>query len=254
MTFVRVQPGTFVMGSLEGEAGRDADETQREVTFTKGFHLAETPVTAGQWRAVMGGDPSASMTRWARLLSLGRQGGRGGRGGRGGGEDYPVTCVSWNEAVTFCAVLSEREGRSYGLPTEAEWEYACRAGSTTAYCFGDDRARLDEYAWFKGNARRSPHPVALKKPNAWGLFDMHGHVWEWCQDFARPYDPAGAPLTDPQGPVFGSSCVLRGGSWHDGPVCCRSAHRSRNTPVYRDRTVGFRIALDAMHPDSPATV
>jgi len=153
--------------------------------------------------------------------------------------------VSWNDAVEFCRRLSKlpeekAAGHVYRLPTEAEWEYACRAGTTTEYSFGDFESQLGEYAWFNGNSDETTHPVGQKKANPWGLYEMHGNVWEWCQDWHSADYYGSSPPADPQGPTRGSSRVLRGGSW-----CCprdvRSANRGRVGPDSRGSNVGFRV-------------
>ena len=160
--------------------------------------------------------------------------------------DRPVEQVSWEDAREFCRKLSalpaEKEaGREYRLPTEAEWEYACRAGATTRYCFGDDEAGLGEYGWFEGNAGGETHPAGGKKPNAWGLFDMHGNVWEWCSDWYGAYSKG--VVSDPQGPSGGSGRVFRGGGWGNTAWGCRSALRCGSDPSYRNGFLGFRLAL-----------
>ena len=164
----------------------------------------------------------------------------------------PVETVHWEEAVEFCRRLSaipeeKAAGHVYRLPTEAEWEYVCRAGTTTAYSFGDDESQLGQYAWFRENAQSKTHPdgthpVGEKKPNAWGLYDMHGNVFEWCQDRSGDEYPRG-PLTDPTGPTTGSSRVYRGGSWYGDAWFCQSGYRERYDPSYRySSRLGFRVA------------
>jgi len=155
-----------------------------------------------------------------------------------------VERVSWEEAVEFCRKLSAKEGRTYRLPAEAEWEYACRAGSQTKWCFGDNQSRLGEYAWYGGNSDHKTHPVGEKKPNAWGLCDMHGNVWEWCSDSWGEH-PSTA-VHDPTGATAGSSRVDRGGSWCDGARNCRSAHRGLDAPEDRDGDLGFRVASSSV--------
>ncbi len=127
--------------------------------------------------------------------------------------DHPVVCISWPDAMAFCEWLSKRDGRTYRLPTEAEWEYACRAGTTTAYSFGDDESDVKGYGWYAGNSRGTTHPVGAKRPNPWGLFDLHGNVAEWCMDWYGTYPRS--TLTDPSGPDRGSGRIIRGGSWAD---------------------------------------
>jgi hypothetical protein len=183
--FVLIPAGTFMMGSPEDEPGRKDHETLHQVTISKPFYLQTTPVTQGQWKQVMGNNPSHYR----------------------GDDNLPVEGVSWNNVQEFILKLNKMEGTDkYRLPTEAQWEYACRAGSTTAYCFGDDRGRLGEYAWI---ADYKTHPVGQKKPNEWGLYDMHGNIRELVQDEAAYY-PAGH-VTDPEGPSLGFRRVLRGG-------------------------------------------
>jgi formylglycine-generating enzyme required for sulfatase activity len=167
---------------------------------------------------------------------------------KGSSSNHPVEQVSWEDAVEFCNKLSDlpeekAAGRVYRLPTEAQWEYACRAGSKTAYSFGESSKSLGNYAWFYENSNDQTHPVGQKKANAWGLYDMHGNVWEWCSDWYGDY-PKGA-LSDPTGPKEGSFRVYRGGSWYDEAAYCRSVYRLRFNPS--DRSLfnggGFRVAL-----------
>jgi formylglycine-generating enzyme required for sulfatase activity len=220
MTFVYISPGTFMMGSPKNESGRFDDETLHEVTLTQGFYLQSTPVTQGQWKVVMGNNPS-------RFKDC--------------GDDCPIENVSWNDAQEFIKRLNGKEGKTYRLPTEAEWEYACRAGSTSRYCFGDDEGKLSEYAWYTDNSGGRTHPVGTKKPNDWGLYDMHGNVWEWCEDWYGDY-PSGK-VTDPAGPSTGSERVLRGGGWGSDARTCRSATRSGGAPVNRFGIIGFRLSF-----------
>ncbi|NBS26939.1 MAG: formylglycine-generating enzyme family protein, partial [Gammaproteobacteria bacterium] len=215
MKLNRIPAGTFTMG--------EGDQAHR-VTLTKPFFIGVTEVTNAQWKAVMGRVPS----NWKD-------------------NEQPVEQVSWVEAVTYCKNLSalpqERSaGRVYRLPTEAEWEYACRAGSATRYSFGDNEPQLGDFGWYAGNSRRLPHPVAKKNPNAWGLHDMHGNVWEWCSDWYGDY-PRGA-VTDPKGSKTGSDRVHRGGGWKNLAESCRSAERHGPGPSARYNDVGFRLAMD----------
>ena len=218
MEFVLMPAGELLMGSPRGEPGREANERpQHEVRITKAFYIGAHEVTQEQYAAVMGRNPSKFP-----------------------GARNPVERVSWHDAVEFCARLSEKDGRTYRLPTEAEWEYACRAGSTTAYSFGDDPRRLDDCAWYSRNSEHRPHEVGLKLPNAWGLYDMHGNVWEWCQDwYADGYRSSAAE--DPTGPTSGSYRCVRGGSWFDYPTPLRSAARGRDSPSNRPDDHGFRV-------------
>jgi formylglycine-generating enzyme required for sulfatase activity len=205
--------GTFTMG--------EGNETPHQVTLTNAFELGVYEVTQEQYEAVMGTTPSKFT----------------------GGQN-PVEQVSWDDAVEFCRKLSalpaeKKAGYVYRLPTEAEWECACRAGTTTAYSFGDSDSELGDYAWYNKNSERTTHPVGGKKPNAWGLYDMHGNVFEWCQDWHGDY-PSGS-LTDPTGAASGSNRVNRGGSWNGSPDICRSAIRYRHTPGHRSSGLGFRV-------------
>ena len=225
MTFELISAGTFTMGSPTDELGRWNDETQHEVTLTKSFYMQTTEVTQGQWRAVMGSNPSDFSDC---------------------GDDCPVETVSWDDVQEFIEKLNQMEGTDkYRLPTEAEWEYASRAGSTTAFANGEitnidcDDPNLDQMAWYCGNADITTHPVAQKDPNDWGLYDMHGNVWEWCEDWYGAYS---GPVTDPTGPSSGTIRVLRGGSWDFNAMYCRSASRYGLKPDNRSYDIGFRVA------------
>ena len=223
MEFRLIQPGTFMMGSPTSEAGRGNDEKQHQVTLTRPYYLGIYPVTQEQYERVMGANPS-----------------------RFKGARNPMETVSWEDAQEFIGKLNalsveQSGGRKYRLPTEAEWEYACRAGTKPAYSFGDDPKVLGKYGWFDDNSGSKTHPVGEKEPNPWGLYDMHGAVWEWCQDWYGDY-PAGAVI-DPTGPARGSFRVFRGGSWNFLAAFCRSAFRRRYSPSYRFDSLGFRVAL-----------
>ncbi|MBQ3348855.1 MAG: SUMF1/EgtB/PvdO family nonheme iron enzyme [Thermoguttaceae bacterium] len=202
-------PGTFMMGSPESEEGHWNREKQHEVTLTKGFWMMETEVTQKQWKAIMGNNPSYFE-----------------------GDDLPVECVSWNDCQEFCKKCAQL-GLPVQLPTEAQWEYACRAGTTGAYA-----GNLDEMAWYDSNSGSKTHPVGTKKPNAWGLYDMQGNVCEWCQDWYGDY-PSGS-VTDPAGPSSGSLRVVRGGDLGDGARDCRSADLGLCDPGARLHELGFR--------------
>jgi len=215
MTFVRIPAGSFMMGNPSSESGRYFEETPHRVTLTKPFYMQTTEVTQGQWKAVMGSNPSHFSDC---------------------GDNCPVEQVSWNDCQEFLRKLNQREGNgTYRLPTEAEWEYACRAGTTGPYYTDLDRA-----GWYDGNSGNRTHPVAQKTPNAWGLYDMHGNVWEWCQDWHEDYP--GGSVTNPEGPSSGAYRVIRGGSWHSIARSCRSAFRSFLTPDLRGSYFGFRVA------------
>ena len=220
MQFKLIPAGTFTMGDSTG----DEDESPHEVILTKPLKMGVHEVTQTQYEQVMGVNPSYFK-----------------------GAENPVEKVSWEDAVEFCRKLSElpaekAAGNVYRLPTEAEWEHACRAGTTTKFSFGDDASNLGDYAWHRENSGRTTHPVGGKQPNAWGLYDMHGNVWEWCQDVYGDYS-SGA-VTDPTGPASGSGRVYRGGRWGSTAVICRSAYRFRYGPSFRYcGRGGFRVCL-----------
>jgi hypothetical protein len=154
--------------------------------------------------------------------------------------------VSWNDAVAFCAWLSKKEGKEYRLPTEAQWEYSCRAGSRTKFSFGNDDQQMPDYGWFAINANNQVQPVGQKKPNAWGLYDMHGNVFEWTADYYAEDYYQNSPKVDPAGPATGGARILRGGAWYYGVIDGRSAYRRRvHGPDHRHPTIGFRVALTA---------
>ncbi len=229
-----IPAGTFMMGSPESEQGRGANETQHQVTLSNDFYLGTTEVTQGQWQSVMGTTP------WKGQLDA-----------HNVKEDSNIaaTYVSWNDALEFCQKLSAKEGKSYRLPTEAEWEYACRGGSTTAYSFGDDTSRLSEYDWWVGNTEieKYAHEVGLKRPNSYGLFDMHGNVFEWCLDRDGTYSTGN--VTDPAGSSKGSGHVFRGGCWCIDAGLCRSACRgSSTTAEFRTSFIGFRVVVESSRP------
>jgi formylglycine-generating enzyme required for sulfatase activity len=211
MKLVLIRPGKFMMGETE----------THEVTLSKPFYMGTTTVTQAQYEAIMGNNPSLFK-----------------------GPTNPVESVLWNEAEDFCKKLSAKTHQVVRLPTEAEWEYACRAGTKTAFSFGDDATALGDYAWYAGNSGGTTHPVGQKKPNAWGLYDMHGNVWEWCADWHADY-PKQA-VTDPQGPGSGPYRVVRGGSYRYGPVNCRSGNRAYYAPVDRDINCGFRVVASVL--------
>ena len=234
--FVPIPAGNFKMGSNQ----YNNEKTPHRVTLTKPFYLGKYQITQKEWKKVMGNNPSSFK-----------------------GDDLPVENVSWDNCQEFIRKLNAMEGTNkYRLPTEAEWEYACRAGSSKKYCFGDDEMNLDQYCWYNLNSgKRQPkkgdyygfnendwvknkwggstHLVGQKKPNAWGLHDMHGNVWEWCQDWYGDY-PKG-DVRDPTGPSSGSDRVIRGGGWSFNAGNCRSASRSGCAPGIRFSYLGFRL-------------
>jgi len=209
-------PGEFDMGSPAGETGRCDDEgPQHHVTLTKGYWIGKYEVTIDQWVAVMGRSPC-----------------------RNEGGDFPVNRVSWTECQAFLRKLSKITGVNFRLPTEAEWEYACRAGTTTPFA----GKRGEDLSWHIGNSDRRNHAVGTKKPNPWGIYDMHGNVWEWCQDLFREYTPDS--VVDPTGPKKGDEYCYRGGcSWRpmlDG----RSAYRNYDAASYKQGRLGLRVVAE----------
>ncbi len=255
---VWIPPGSFVIGSPETERGREwggaPEGPQTRVTLTKGFWLGKYEVTVGEYFAVMGNYPPDCYNPE-----------------NPGDLDRPVHCASWDDAVAYCQKLTEQErtagrlpeGYAYRLPTEAEWEYGCRAGTTTRYSFGDALecddgceycALFDSYMCWCGNGW--PGRVGQKLANPWGLYDMHGNMMEWCQDlmdWEHPEYPGGA-VVDPQGPTTGSGRVIRGGGWYDWSVwfddagVCRSAFRYGGDPAYWSYYLGFRAVLAPGQP------
>jgi formylglycine-generating enzyme required for sulfatase activity len=224
LEMIWVQPGTFTMGSPTTEADRGKDETQHKVTLTNGFYLGKYEVTQSQYEAVMNHNPSKFKS-----------------------ENRPVEMVSWNDAIEFCDKLTEiermagrlPEGMVYALPTEAQWEYACRAGTTTAYSWGD--SITTDNANYRSSGYSQTRDVGLYDANPWGFFDMHGNVWEWTADWYAAYS-SGAQ-TDPEGAATGSIRVLRGGSWSLTGTYLRSAGRLYDNPGNRGSPIGFRVGF-----------
>jgi formylglycine-generating enzyme required for sulfatase activity len=223
--FRQIKPGTFLMGSPPSEPGHRDNETQHKVTLTQGFWLADTACTQALWQTVMGNNPANFKDS----------------------PNNPVEVVSWNDAQGFIQKLNSLvTGVSLRLPTEAEWEYACRAGATSAFSFGgkDDLSlNVVNYSgkWDEYDLSGKTKPVKTYLPNRWGLHEMHGNVWEWCQDWYDSY-PA-EPVTNPEGSQTGVERVIRGGSWYDVGGLCRSACRSRNGPDNRISNLDFRLLL-----------
>jgi formylglycine-generating enzyme required for sulfatase activity len=247
MRLVRIPAGTFRMGSPDNEADRSADEQQHEVEISQPFYLGIYPVTQEQYQKVMGGNPSYFSA------------GGGGKGNVQGMDTraFPVEQVSWDDAVEFCRRLSElpeeeAAGRKYRLPTEAEWEYSCRGGAFyQTFHFGNSLS--SSQANFDGNypyggASNGPYlqrtcKVGSYPADAFGLFDLHGNVWEWCSDWYAENYYANSPRRDPAGPPQGSSRVFRGGGWDNSGFFCRSADRHKVGPASRRSLQGFRVAL-----------
>jgi WD40 repeat protein/formylglycine-generating enzyme required for sulfatase activity len=227
-----IPAGKFLMGSPDDEVGHRLEEgPQHEVTITRSFYLGIYEVTQGQFEKVMGRNPA------------------GFNAASGGGPEFPVENLGWADANEFCRKLSERpeeiaKGRRYRLPTEAEWEYACRAGSTSVWFFGNNAERLGEFAWFEKSSGPQTHRVGLLQPNAWGLYDLYGNVWEWCADSFDDAYYKFSPPSDPNCQASETRRVLRGGSWFNPLRLCRSAHRHSNAPTYKSDKAGFRVVCE----------
>ncbi|GHT96275.1 hypothetical protein FACS1894116_13120 [Betaproteobacteria bacterium] len=219
--FILIPAGSFTMGADKNfENASDAETPPHRVSISQAFYLGKYPVTQGEWVAVMGSNPSKFK-----------------------GRSNPVEQVSWDDVQTFIQRLNAKEGtRKYRLPTEAEWEYAARAGTKSTYSFGDDAGQLGAYAWYDGNSGSQTHPVGQKKPNPWGLYDMHGNVLEWVNDWYNESYYSRSASNDPAGPSSGQYRVLRGGNWFYSAGGLRSAHRSDLTPDSRGDGSGFRLA------------
>ena len=221
-----IPPGTFWMGSPEGEEGRYDDEVRHRVRLTEGYWLGETPCTQGLWKVVNGDNPSEF-----------------------NGDEHPVEKVSWDDTQTFLQKLNAlRPGLDVGLPTEAQWEYACRAGTQEAR-YGE----LEAVAWFGGNASHTTHPVGLKAPNAWGLHDTLGNVWEWCQDYYDDYQVVGEVTENRVGLSKGVYRVLRGGGWSRSARLVRAACRLRRAPADGLSSCGFRLSRGHGAPSKKET-
>jgi hypothetical protein len=226
LRLVLIPAGRFIMGSPYSEVahqwGGDNDETRHGVTITRPYYLGKVELTQAQWQAVMGDNPSTFK-----------------------GIEYPVESVGWTDAAVFCEKAAGKLGLPIRLPTEAEWEFACRAGTTGAFGESSEIKALDAAGWYGGNSGARLHRVGEKSPNRWGLYDMRGNVWEWCQDWAGPF--SNEPVSDPQGPAPNQyeDRVLRGGCWRNAPGFCRSAARDFDALDDRSGFVGFRVAMDA---------
>ena len=226
--FVYIPAGSFIMGSPEDELERHGDEGPlRNVRISQGFYLGTYEVTQAQWKAVMGDNPSVFRNF-------------------PDSDKHPVDMISWNDARAFVDKLNTLGLGSFRLPTEAEWEYACRAGTDTRYYWGTDSSdwQVHDYAWAFSLAEGRSHPVGQKEPNAWGLYDMSGNVWEWCQDWrSGSYDPA--DTLDPTGAPGGTKKVYRGGSWFNKPSTLRTANRNGHEPDLRFTNAGLRLVMEA---------
>ena len=255
--FAAIPAGEFLMGSPLAEDGREDDEgPQLAVRVTRQFHLGVCPVTRAQFARFVqdtgfttqaetdGQSWTWEQVAWGQVAKASWR-----EPGIAQGDDHPVVCVCWNDAVAFCEWLSRKSGWPIRLPTEAEWEYACRAGTDTAFNTGamisTDQANYDGRVAYgggpKGVFQGTTTPVDSFKPNAWGLFDMHGNAWEWCSDWQDKYSQQ--PVADPAGPAKALWRVLRGGCWINGPRVCRSASRGGGEPAAHSHYFGFRIAV-----------
>ena len=215
LEMVLIPAGKFMMGSTTKEKNRSANENQHEVILTKPFYMGKYEVTQEEWETVMGDNPSATKGRW-----------------------LPVTMVSWEDCQEFIKKLNKKNTGAYRLPTEAEWEYACRAGTTTVYSFGDKITPQD--ANYESSKIAKPVEVGSYKPNAFGLYDMHGNVWEWCEDWKKEYQIKS--VKDPKGPSFGENRVLRGGSFISPDLRASSSDRDCDSASHQDPFYGFRLA------------
>ena len=276
MEFVLIPAGEFLMGSsaeeiqrLNEKYKRDAKNNAREgprhrVRITKPFYLAKYETTVGQFRWFVDKADYRTVAEkrgGARVPADGKMQQKSDASWRNPyfeqGDGHPVVCVGWNDASAFCKALSKSKAGQFTLPTEAQWEYACRAGSEGQFCYGDDpeAKQLAEYAWFKRNSGKKTHPVGGKRGNEWRVYDMHGNVWEWCLDGRRAY--SGPPQTDPRGSQ-GSYHVLRGGSWDSNVTCLRSGFRLSYGPTSAIRNQGFRVVVELRfdtkgEPSAPVT-
>ncbi|MBL8816379.1 MAG: formylglycine-generating enzyme family protein [Planctomyces sp.] len=253
ISVIRITAGRFQCGSPESEPERKSDELQHQVELTRDFYMGTFPVTVGQFRQFV------SETRYKTEAEVGTSGGFGVENGqlvqkpeynwKTPGyvvtDQHPVTIVTVKDALNFLMWLRTKSGRECSLPTESQWEYACRAGTTTAYYHGDDEPGLDGIGWHQGNSGNTVHPVGEKSPNAWGFFDLSGNVYEWCSDIYNDYPADLAEDPNPQQAKSGEPArnVLRGGSWMRLPDRCRSAARYRATPGTRNAENGFRVVM-----------
>ena len=237
MKLVLIPAGRFTMGSRKGEGNED-EVAPHKVEISRSFYMGTTEVTKGQFGKFV------QATQYKTEAEKAGDANTWKNTSFSPTDDHPVLYVSWNDAVKFCEWLSREEKETYELASEAEWEYACRAGSKGSYSF-DDVKQLGDYAWYISNSGFTSHPVGTKKPNAWGLYDMHGNAWEWCADGQRDYpkEETKDVIKDPKGPVDGTSRVLRGGSSYNDPRSCRSAYRITYGAGGRLNSIGVRVVL-----------
>ncbi|MCP4379560.1 MAG: formylglycine-generating enzyme family protein [bacterium] len=238
MQLVLIPPGKFLMGTVNPRVEEKNEGPQHEVTISKPFYMGVQEVTQAQWVTLMGTEP---WTKWADVPHV--------KTFVKSHADNAASYISWNNASKFCRMLSKKTGRKVTLPTEAQWEYACRAGSKAAYCFGNNESEVGDYAWYMGNTRdmgqEYAHAAGKKKPNAWGLHDMHGNVWEWCRDWYDSRFYAKANNVDPENTKEAVDEVraLRGGSWECPDDWCRAAIRNSASAGYASPSMGFRVIL-----------
>ncbi|MBF0185500.1 MAG: formylglycine-generating enzyme family protein [Magnetococcales bacterium] len=223
MEFILIPAGRFLMGTPFAADVSEDEMPQHEVIISRPFYLGRYEVKQAEWEAVMRSNPSEFK-----------------------GADRPVESVSWEEVREFIGKLNERAATDlYRLPSEAEWEYAARAGTTTSRYWGDGNEALEQHAWFAGNAGKRSRPVGQLQANPWGLYDMLGNVWEWCQDWYSPKSYSNGTVTDPRGPSDGASRVLRGGGWNNYASHIRAAYRFELNPAHRRRNLGLRLVMEA---------
>jgi formylglycine-generating enzyme required for sulfatase activity len=253
MELAYIPPGRFTMGSNAGD--RDEKPPYR-VRLTEGFYIGRHEVTRVQFAAFVQAtghktvaESDGLATVWTAAEGYFEKDGASWKApGFPQTGEHPVVCVSWMDAKAFCTWLGQKTGKTCRLPTEAQWEYACRAGSTGKWCFGDNEGGLTEYAWYEGNSNDRTHPVGRKNPNSWGLYDMHGNVWEWCEDWYAGEYYRHSPREDPTGPAIGRDRVLRGGTWCGESDECRSAYRDGYAPTETFADTGFRVVISMSTP------
>ena len=219
---VPITGGSFDMGCSDGDSECDESEIPQHAVTLSSFKISAYEITQGQWKAVMGDNPSEIKTC---------------------GTDCPVDAVSWDDVQDFIDALNNKTSLRYRLPTEAEWEYAARAGTSTKYYCGNDESCLDTIAWYQGSADAQPHPVGLKAPNAWGLYDTSGNVWEFVSDWYDEDYYADSPAADPPGPSSGPGRIRRGGGWYYNAYSCRVSKRSYSYQENPGAGEGFRLVL-----------
>jgi formylglycine-generating enzyme required for sulfatase activity len=222
LELLKIPAGEFLMGTRDSGFLFDEDERpMHRVTISRPFHIGKYEVTQAQWAAVMGGNPS-----------------------RHKGDQLPVHDVTWDSCREFCSRLGERTGRTVRLPTEAEWEHACRAGTETLFSFGDNQDDMGAYGWYQDNTENAPELVGTRQPNPWGLHDMHGNVFEWCADWFDSTYYGWSTEKDPAGPQAGEKRVMRGGCWYMQAWSARSAFRAASKPSGSNEIVGFRVVVE----------